>query len=170
MCPACCPVLTLLLSKCRKQIKTVVLVFPNTLSYCKTLIICMTLFSWGHHQGYIHKTLSIITCSATISFEIIGEGFIFTSPCSPKILRKLCFVYILRFILYWLNLHSSTKLLSYSLKEYIFLSQIFCALCWYVYIYVQIMKNKALLINIIVIVLISLDWHVNIILWCTCKC
>ena len=162
MCPACCPALTLLLLKCRKQIKTVVLVFPNTLSYCKTLIILHDLISWGHHLGYIHKTLSIITCFATISFEIIGEDFIFASSCSPKILRKLCFVYILRYILYWLNLHSSTKLLSYSLKEYMFLSQIFCALYWHVYLYVQIMKNKALLINKIVIVLISLDWHVNI--------
>ena len=50
--------------------------------YCKTLIIRVTLFSWGYQPRFIHKTLFLrffIYSSIILTLEIIGEDFIFAS-------------------------------------------------------------------------------------------
>ena len=60
--------------------------------YCKTLIIHVSLFSRDHHLGYINETLlsrSIIFCFIISSLEILGEDFIFVSPCSRQFTRKI---------------------------------------------------------------------------------
>ena len=56
-----------------------------------TLIIRVTLFSRGHHSGNIHGTLFsrfVIYCSIIHSRDIIGEDFIFASPCSHEFTQK----------------------------------------------------------------------------------
>ena len=61
------------------------------IAYCKTLIIPVTLFSRGHHRGYIHENLFsrfVISCSIILPLEIIGEDFIFASLCSREFTRK----------------------------------------------------------------------------------
>ena len=60
-------------------------------TYCKTLIIRVTLFSRNHLSSFIHETLFsrlVISSSIILTLQIIDEDFIFASLCSREFTRK----------------------------------------------------------------------------------
>ena len=71
-----------------------------SLTYCKTLIIRVTLFSRGHQSRFIHETLFsrfVISSSIILIKEIIGEDFIVANLLENKVLaNKMCFTVLLK--------------------------------------------------------------------------